>query len=185
LVNQINQKVEHDEDLPLPYIGLENIVPWKGELVTHEVSYVPEGVSNTFYEGCILFGKLRPYLAKACITAKKGLCSSELLVLEPLKEIVPEFLLNCLLSDGFIKDVDSSTFGSKMPRASWDYIGNIKMPVLSKSEQIQIVDQINQETSKIDILINKAETAVNKLQEYKTALISAAVTGKIKVTDQA
>lgn len=184
LVNQINQKVEHDEDLPLPYIGLESIVPWKGELLTQEVSYVPEGVSNTFYKGCILFSKLRPYLAKACITTKKGLCSSELLVLEPLKEIVPEFLLSCLLSDGFIKDVNSSTFGSKMPRASWDYIGNIKMPILSKSEQIKIVDQINQETSKIDILTSKAEAAVNKLQEYKTALISAAVTGKIKVTDQ-
>lgn len=183
LVELINQKVEHDQDSPLPYIGLENILPWKGELIGTEDNYTPEGISNTYYKDCLLFGKLRPYLAKACLTAKKGLCSSELLVMKPKKEVLPEYLLYCFLSDGFIKDVDSSTYGSKMPRASWDYIGNIRVPIISKEEQAQITEHIHDEIPKIDSLILHAEKAVYKLQEYKTALISAAVTGKIKVTE--
>lgn len=179
----INLKIENNEDTPLPYIGLENIVPWKGELIENKENYIPDSLSNYYFKDCVLFGKLRPYLAKACITPSEGLCSSELLVLKPLETINKYFLKYCLLSDGFIKDVNSSTFGSKMPRASWDHIGNIKIPVLNIEQQENIVRYTDRETLQIDLILAKTDAAISKLQEYKTALISAAVTGKIKVTE--
>jgi len=184
VVDLINLKIEINEDNPLPYIGLENIVPWKGKLIENEENYIPDSLSNYYFKNCVLFGKLRPYLAKACITESEGLCSSELLVLRPSQTINKFFLKYCILSDGFIKNVNSSTFGSKMPRASWDHVGNIKMPVLNIEEQGQIVHYIDKEISKIDSILIKTEAAIFKLQEYKTALISAAVTGKIKVTEE-
>ena len=49
------------------------------------------------------------------------------------------------------------------------------------NEQKQIVDFLNRETSRIDALIAKVTEAIEKLKEYRTVLISAAVTGKIKV----
>jgi type I restriction enzyme S subunit len=61
---------------------------------------------------------------------------------------------------------------------------NLKeLPVLfpPKQEQGDIIDSIDRETAKIDALIAKTEETVAKLQEYRTALISAAVTGKIDV----
>jgi type I restriction enzyme S subunit len=48
-------------------------------------------------------------------------------------------------------------------------------------EQVSIVDYLNRETAKLDALIAQAERAIALLQERRTALISAAVTGKIDV----
>jgi len=48
-------------------------------------------------------------------------------------------------------------------------------------EQCTIVDFLDRETEKIDTLISKIQEAIERLREYRTALISAAVTGKIDV----
>ena len=48
-------------------------------------------------------------------------------------------------------------------------------------EQISIVDFLDRETARIDALVAKIETAIERLQEHRTALIAAAVTGKIDV----
>ena len=50
-------------------------------------------------------------------------------------------------------------------------------------EQKQIAAFLDTETTKIDTLIEKCETAIELLKERRTALISAAVTGKIDVRD--
>lgn len=48
-------------------------------------------------------------------------------------------------------------------------------------EQRAIASFLDQETELIDGLIEKVRTSIEKLREYRTALISAAVTGKIDV----
>jgi type I restriction enzyme S subunit len=48
-------------------------------------------------------------------------------------------------------------------------------------EQAAIAAYLNEETAKLDALVTKVEEAVERLQEYRTALITAAVTGKIDV----
>ena len=53
------------------------------------------------------------------------------------------------------------------------------------AEQTAIADFLDHETTKIDTLIAKIETAIERFQEYRTALITAAVTGKIDVSEVA
>jgi len=48
-------------------------------------------------------------------------------------------------------------------------------------EQRAIADYLDRETNKIDRMIAKIEEAIERLQEYRTGLITAAVTGKIDV----
>jgi restriction endonuclease S subunit len=55
------------------------------------------------------------------------------------------------------------------------------IPLPPSEEQDAIVDFLDSESSKIDRIINKIEVAIAKLSEYRTALITAAVTGKIDV----
>jgi type I restriction enzyme S subunit len=114
-VHLTDKKVDADEDNPVPYIGMENIESWTGRLLPINPDIVPTGTANAFKAGQTLFGKLRPYLAKACNPDFDGLCSTELLVLNGV-EFDRDSLRYALLSDGFIKLVDSSTYGSKMPR---------------------------------------------------------------------
>jgi restriction endonuclease S subunit len=51
-------------------------------------------------------------------------------------------------------------------------------------EQRAIVAHLDHETAKIDALISRIRDGIEKLKEYSTALISAAVTGKIDVREE-
>lgn len=62
-----------------------------------------------------------------------------------------------------------------------DIVKKFKITIPTIDEQHQIVESINKEISKIDSLIVKAESAIQLMQERRTALISAVVTGKIDV----
>jgi type I restriction enzyme S subunit len=67
------------------------------------------------------------------------------------------------------------------PLITGSMVGNQFMPLPSLLEQKAIASFLDSETSKIDMLAAKVEAAIGKLKEYRTALISAAVTGKIAV----
>ena len=59
----------------------------------------------------------------------------------------------------------------------------VPMPV-SLAEQLSIDAFLDRETARIDALIEKINSSINLLREYRTALISAAVTGKIDVREE-
>lgn len=69
------------------------------------------------------------------------------------------------------------------PNLSMEDLGNIPIAVPPDNELSAIVETINLQASKFDYLIAKATSAIELIQERRTALISAAVTGKIDVRD--
>lgn len=181
-VRNISQKVE-SQTSDLRYFGLENIESFTGRLILN-IELESEGIANKFQENDVLFGKLRPYLAKVHLATQNGLVSTETLVFRAKKAINPKFLFYFCVSKDFIDAVNGTTFGSKMPRANWEDIGNFKMLIPSLEEQAIIIDYLNQETAKIDRLCEMVNQTIGRLKEYRTALITQAVTGKIKVTDE-
>ncbi|MBA4114652.1 MAG: restriction endonuclease subunit S [Verminephrobacter sp.] len=160
-------------------IALENIESWSGRLIPTETEFQGDGVA--FEHGDILFGKLRPYLAKALLATYPGEAVGDFHVMRPSAETYPRFAQYGLLNTNFIDIVDGSTFGSKMPRASWDFFGAVHMPTPPLAEQTAIAAFVESETAKLDTLMTEARNAITLLQERRTALISAAVTGQIDV----
>ena len=75
--------------------------------------------------------------------------------------------------------------GSTYDAVSAAEVGNLKQPVPPLDEQHAIAAYLDHQTERIDALSEKAETAIDRLQEYRTALITTAVTGKIDVRDAA
>lgn len=71
--------------------------------------------------------------------------------------------------------------GAAQPKLTSDRLGSVAVPNPPPLEQTAIGDFLDRETAKIDAMVTKVETAVERLQEYRTALITAAVTGKIDV----
>ena len=165
------------------YVGLENIESWTGKLADDAMSdggassTVSESTSlgNRFEDGDVLFGKLRPYLAKAWIAEFSGRCTTEALVMDP-HSIESRFLLNVFLSPMFVSMVDASTFGSKMPRAEWDSIGNMLVPCPEWEKQADIADYLDLETARLDALIVAKQRLLALLAEKRRALITRAVT---------
>ena len=169
-----------------PYIGLEDIESGTGRLVNGagassgrpsapSVTDGNESPGTDFEPGDVLFGKLRPYLAKAWMAEFPGRCTTEALVMEPIS-IEPRFLRSVCLSPRFVDDVDASTFGSKMPRAEWDFIGNLPVPVPDPDTQKAIADYLDRETTRLDALVAAKERLLMLLAEKRRAIITRAVT---------
>ena len=164
-------------------IAVENIESFSGKLVKMEEEKNYEGRLSAFKKGDTIFNKLRPYLHKVYFAKKDGSLFGELLIIYSLGKLEPEFLFYKLFSKSFIDIVDSSTQGTKMPRANWaDFISQlfILFPK-AKKEQVAIVNHIKSECESIESKLLKIEQEIELMQEYKTALISEVVTGKQKV----
>ncbi|HIE98043.1 MAG TPA: restriction endonuclease subunit S [Fuerstia sp.] len=71
--------------------------------------------------------------------------------------------------------------GVSVPHISPTQIEDFAIPVPPIEEQNEIVEHVSSEITRMDILIAEAQRAIELLQERRTALISAAVSGKIDV----
>ena len=69
-------------------------------------------------------------------------------------------------------------------RVPEEFIKNFLIGLPPYYEQVTIADYLDQETAKIDRLCETVNQTIGRLKEYRTALITQAVTGKIKVTDE-
>jgi restriction endonuclease S subunit len=170
-----------DKSAGVAYIGLEHVKSDFGVLVDeYEHIWDFEGDTIDFKAGDVLFGKLRPYLAKAWAASFNGKCSSEFWVMTPVK-LTSKFLLYTVLSNHFIANIDHSTFGVKMPRAEWEYAGNQLICCPSIAEQENITEYLDLKCSEIDSLILENAKSIEMLKEYRQSVIYEAVTGKVEV----
>lgn len=175
----LSNKKEESKNSNKRYIGMENIESFTGKI--NDIPLIAEGIANSFYKDEILFGKLRPYLAKSYLADFDGICSTEFLVYRSTKVLNNRFALNIFLSYGFIDAVNASTYGSKMPRANAEFISNMFLAIPPLSEQKQIIDYLDKQTAKIDQAIALKTAHIEKLKEYKSVLINNVVTGKVRV----
>ena len=69
----------------------------------------------------------------------------------------------------------------RAPRFRYESFKDVLLPLPPVEEQVEIVRQVSDELSRIDALSAEATRAIALLKERRSALISAAVTGKIDV----
>ena len=77
------------------------------------------------------------------------------------------------------------TMGSTHQTIYMPDVGGFATPVPPVPEQKQIVAFIRERTAAMDMLTARIGQAIDRLQEFRTALISAAVTGKIDLREAA
>jgi len=168
------QLVTERTDRRVHPVALENIQGWTGRFLPTETEFQGEGVA--FVAGDILFGKLRPYLAKAYLAACSGEAVGDFHVFRPSCCVDGRFTQYQILSREFIDIVDGSTFGSKMPRASWEFVGSMLTTMPPLPEQTSISAFLDSETAKIDALVAEQQRLIELLKEKRQAVISHAVT---------
>lgn len=159
------------------YIALEHIESWTGKLKQPDEEISFESTVKCFRPHDVLFCKLRPYLAKVILAEKYGVCVGELLVIRVNNnELISKFVFYNFLSKRFIDIVNASTYGSKMPRASWEFIGNLGFHIPPLEEQKKIVYFIDHKLEQINHFISNKQRLIELLKEQKTAIINRAVT---------
>lgn len=164
------------------YMALEHVESWTGKMNPPNGAVTFTSTVKRFRPDDVLFGKLRPYLAKVVRPQFAGVCVSEFFVLRVKEtELLPAYLELLLRTKKVIDLVNSSTAGAKMPRADWTSVGNVWLAFPPKSEQLQILSAIARETAGLDRAVEQAREEIRLMHEYRERLISDVVTGQVDV----
>ena len=164
------------------YLALEHVESWTGRFTAAKGGGDVDGQVKRFRTGDVLFGKLRPYLAKVVGPGRSGVCAGEFLVLRPRRaKLVPKYLEQLMRSKPVIVAINASTFGAKMPRADWRFIGNMRFRIPPLAEQVAIAGFLEHADRRIRRYIRAKERLIELLEEQKQAIIHQAVTGQIDV----
>ncbi len=155
-----------------------------GENYITQAKYL-ELSSFTVYVGDILI-TTRGTIGRCAIVPQQaplGILHPCLMRIQPdIKKILSNYL-KIIIQDSalFYSQLQYFSNATTIDVVYTDTLKNIKIPLPPPTEQLAIIDFFNQETARIDSLVDRINRAVEKLQEYRSALITAAVTGKIDV----
>lgn len=171
VVDLINAKTDC---VDRPYVALENIVSWDAKFVASDAA--TEGTNACFKAGDVLFGKLRPYLAKGYLPDYDGICSTEFLVMRPHDDMNGRYLLYWLLSPEFISVIKNRVAGVKMPRTDWATVSQMELTPPTLTAQRHIVAYLDEKTAAIDSRVAVLERKLAAYKRIKASVINRAVT---------
>ena len=130
------EKIDPKQYPDANYIGLEHIAQESLLLLGYGKGNDVDSQKQKFYEGDILFGKLRPYFRKVIIAPFDGICSTDIWVVQPKANIDRDFLFYWMASKEFIDSASVASEGTRMPRAKWDWVTQFEVPMKKHKEQI-------------------------------------------------
>jgi len=121
------------------YVGLENIE--RGGALLNITSVSRGDLASTKFEFTadqVLFGKLRPYLAKIARPAFSGVCSTDILPITPGPRLDKNYLAQFLVSPDEVALAASRATGANLPRLSPGELAKFEIPLPPLDEQRRI-----------------------------------------------
>jgi len=162
-----------------PLVGLEHLPRRSTTLADWDLATEVGSRRAIFRDGDVLFGKIRPYFHKVVETPFSGYCSTDAVVLRPVRDSDSAQLLSVVSSDDFIAHASASANGTKMPRANMDVL--MRFPVPRPTES---VSQAFEETAKpLTELAKQLIRTNSRLTEARDLLLPRLVSGDLDVSD--
>lgn len=168
------------KDMKVDYISTSQDKITVKAIEQSSTKLVPIGSVLMVVRGMILIHSVPVALTQEAVTINQ-----DMKALIPNNDLDSEYFLYLLkgLKDYLLDYVETSGHGTKCLRS--DDFMNMPLFLPNVEEQKNIVQYIKNKSEVFDSLINKAESAIQLMQERRTALISSAVTGKIDVRHHA
>ncbi|MFS7162690.1 restriction endonuclease subunit S [Serratia proteamaculans] len=179
----------HAEDYIIDGVPLINPAHMSSGIIIPDLQVTVDEVTqkrlsrHKLSEGEVIFSR-RGELGRCAVIKKEHegwLCGTGSLKAKLTKNISPDYAYILISSEGVVSELTLESKGSTMANLNTETLGRVRLPVPPISEQKRILNYVNMISDKYDYLIQSAETAIKLMQERRTALISAAVTGKIDV----
>jgi type I restriction enzyme S subunit len=129
----------------------------------------------------VVRGMILAHSVPVAITEVAVTINQDMKALEAGRELSPDYLLLLLsgIRDAVFEYIDSSAHGTK--KLEWERFEGVQLPIPPLEDQRCLVSKTEKLIENIDELSNQASGLTKLLQERRSALISAAVTGKIDV----
>jgi type I restriction enzyme, S subunit len=96
-------------------------------------------------------------------------------------QVLPQYLIKYLNSSLIRQRLIALAETTTMTTIAQPKLASLEVIVPPLEEQRAIAAYLDQETAKLDALVGKVEAVIERLQEYRAALIAAAVTGQVDV----
>jgi type I restriction enzyme, S subunit len=172
----------------IPLLRSQNI--YSDRLALDDIAYISEEIdeqmsNSRIQENDILLNITGGSIGR-CFYVPKGFgfgnVNQHVCIIRPVQSAIKTKFLHAFLISGYGQNlVDVCQTGANREGLNFQQIKSFDIPVCDVAEQEQIVYFIEAETGKIDATIAKIEKEIVYLREYRTALISEVVTGKIRV----
>jgi type I restriction enzyme S subunit len=176
-----------DDSLPILSVSIHDGVSDR-ELVEEELDRkVARSDDKSKYKkvlpGDLVYNMMRAWQGGFGTVVVNGMVSPAYIVARPARPISTEIIEHTLRTPHAVEEMRRHSRGITdfRLRLYWEEFKQISIPLPPMSEQVKILSYIADETGKFDRLSAEAESAIALLQERRSALISAAVTGKIDV----
>jgi len=128
IANEVRDTVQASEiKRGTPYIALQHMPRHSIALASWDLADGIASAKLRFKAGDLLFGKLRPYFHKVGPAPLDGICSTDIVVSRPLKELWYGLALGHMSSGAFVDYTYSGSTGTKMPRTSWRYMSAFRI----------------------------------------------------------
>lgn len=162
-------------------IELDSLESDTGRLIHLYNSTEFSSQKNRFKKGDVLYSKLRPYLNKYYFADFDGVCSSEIWVLNSKdKSILKNKFLYSFIQTNKFSSMANKSAGSKMPRADWNLVENMRLNLPTVQEQQKIGDFF----SKLDQQIELEEQKLATLEEQKKGYMQKIFSQELRFKDE-
>ncbi len=176
---RINVKIK-EMTSDVAYFGLEHI-PRKS-LFVFDWESAEEVSSNKskIQAGNLLFGKLRPYFHKIVIAPVDGVCSTDIIVIEPQKEVFRSFMYLAINQDSFVAAMSNASSGTRMPRTSWTDMSDFQFTI----PELKILAAFESSVSKLLTLGIDCVASTKELVHLRNCLIPSLILGEINIPEE-
>jgi type I restriction enzyme S subunit len=185
VVWSVSAKADPAENRNARYVGLEHIVSGESQLRGVGKASDVKSTKSKFLPGDILYGKLRPYLNKVATPDFPGICSTDILVLRPEKQIENGFVEAVLRTDRFIDFATKSSSGINLPRTSFEKIAPFEFWLAPAKEQRRIAAKLRRLLTRERKLRKQLEALPALIQQYRAAVLETACAGRLVPTEAA
>ena len=189
VVDCLHTTPNYDGELFYPAVRTADIE--RGRLLLDQVRLVSKEVYQERIErlrpieGDILYSREgERFGLAALVPGGVELCLGQrMMMFRSLPDMAPAYLMWALNSKAVYQQVVLYTGGATSPHINISDIINFYIPCPPRDEQFRIADHILAKCSKLDVFVNGLRAGIQKLQVYRSALITNAVTGKIDVPE--
>lgn len=170
-----------DKDFAFEYIDISSVKYGKGIINVQPMTFEdsPSRARRIVQSNDVIISTVRTYLKAVAIIPKiekPTIVSTGFAVLRAKKNIDSKFLQYALSNDTFVSTVEKYSNGVSYPAINSTELIKFKIPVPPLEEQQNIADFLDSKTAFIDSAIQAQKAIVEKLEEYKQAVITEAVT---------
>ena len=130
-------------------------------------------------KGTILYSKIRPGLRKVALYDEECLCSADMYAIDSGRYLVREYLFYFLLTDAFTSYAELESLRVAMPKVNREALGVVPIPIPSPDEQGEIARFCKQVDRDHHAASDRVRDSIARLEEYRSAQITAAVTGQL------